>query len=278
MPLTQKQQDELSKFGSLGQEKKGPAQVLQLPIWPAATRVAPNAVLRSSLFAASKGHRLYLDKQLLASQDGITVRFTGMRLDQADLDVWEELLHLARKRPLGTKCFFSAHGLLKKLGRATGKKNHQWLESSLHRLAAGLVLLDSKTRSYFGSLILGGMRDKDTGRYHISINPDLAKFFDPDYYTQISRADRKQLTGKPLALWLHSYYASHAKPYPVSVTFLHRLSGSHTKKLKVFRQNLKAALAELYHAGILKSYYIKDDLVHVKRRPTRSQQMHLLQQ
>ena len=35
-------------------------------------------------------------KELIAAQDGITIRYTGEQLDQADLDVWEQALHLAR--------------------------------------------------------------------------------------------------------------------------------------------------------------------------------------
>ena len=82
------------------QEKRGPAQVLQLPLWPEATRGAPNAVLRGALFAAVHKDRRYMDRELLAAQDGITVRFTGKQLDQADLDVWEQALHLARTQAL----------------------------------------------------------------------------------------------------------------------------------------------------------------------------------
>ena len=36
------------------------------------------------------------------------VRFTGKQLDQSDLDVWEQVLHLARTQALGTRCYFTA--------------------------------------------------------------------------------------------------------------------------------------------------------------------------
>ena len=98
-------------------EKRGPAEVIQLPLWPEPKRGAPNAVLRSALFAAIQGKgRRYMDrKQLIATQDGVTIRYSGGQLDQADLDVWEQTLHLARTQALGSRCYFTVHGFLKTL-------------------------------------------------------------------------------------------------------------------------------------------------------------------
>ena len=121
-----------------GTEKRGPAEIIQLPLWPEAKRGAPNAVLRGALFAAVHKDRRYMDRELLAAQDGITVRFTGKQLNQADLDVWEQVLHLARTQALGTKCYFTAHGFLKTLGRHTGTTAHEWLGVGL--CSAGCVL------------------------------------------------------------------------------------------------------------------------------------------
>ena len=82
------------------QEPRSPAKVIQLPLWPAAKRGAPNAVLRAALFAAIQGKgRVALDRATLGAQDGVTIRYTGWQLTQSDLDVWEQALHLAgRKR------------------------------------------------------------------------------------------------------------------------------------------------------------------------------------
>jgi hypothetical protein len=41
--------------------------------------------------------------------------------------------------------------------------------------------------------------------------------------------ERLALKGRPLAQWQHSYLSTYAKPYPVSVAFLHEKSGSPTK-------------------------------------------------
>ena len=259
------------------QEKRGPAKVIQLPLWPESKRGAPNAVLRGALFAAiqGKGRQYMLRKELVSTQDGITIRYTGAQLDQADLDVWEQALHLARTQALGTECYFTAHGFLKALGRQTGKSGHKWLAEALARLSATSVEITAGRRTYFGSLIEEGMRDEETGRYVVVINPKLARFYGRSLWTQIDWEQRQALRRKPLALWLHGFYASHAKPYPLRVAYLHKLSGSQTKQLRNFKQALAEALGELVTLGALQAFEIVGDLVHVRTVPSKSQRKHL---
>ena len=66
---------------------------------------------------------------------------------------------------------------------------------------------------------------------------------------------------------LHGYYASHDKPYPVKVAYLQKLSGSQTKDLKKYRQNLKKAHDDLVKVGLIRNnWHIDDnDLVHVEK-------------
>ena len=258
------------------EEPRPPAKVIQLPLWPEPKRGAINVVLRSALFAAVQGKgRVALDRELVAAQQGIEIRFTGWQLNQSDLDVWEQVLHLARTQALGTRCYFTAHGFLKALGRSTGKRDHEWLKSVFSRLSATDVQIRHKGRTYFGSLIEGGIRDEDTGRYVVEINPKLAAFYGRTQWTQLDWEQRQQLRGKPLALWLHGFYASHAKPYPLTVAYLHKLSGSQTKQLRYFKKNLAEALSELVTVGAGAAFEILGDLVHVRTVPSKSQQKHL---
>ena len=269
MEFSQKMQQQAA------QAQRGPAQIIQLPLWPEAKRGAPNAVLRSALFAAIQGKgRRYLDDELLAAQGGITVRFTGKQLDQADLDVWEQALHLARTQALGTRCYFTAHGFLRALGRRTSGTDQEWLKSVFRRLGASLVEI-SDGRLTYGGTLLEYYRDEGTGRTVLEINPKLAPFFGPTRWTQIDWEQRQRLRGKSLALWLHGFYASHAKPYPLKVASLRQLSGSQTKQLRKFKQNLTQALRDLQAAGAIRGFEIRGDLVHVRTVPSKSQQKHL---
>ena len=257
------------------EEPRGPAQVIQLPLWPEPKRGAPNAVLRGALFAAIHKDRQYMRrKELIAAQDGITIRYTGEQLDQTDLDVWEQALHLARQQALGIQCRFTEKGFLKALGRQSGKSGREWLRSAFARLTATAVEISDGRWTYGGNL-LEFYRDEDTGRTVLEINPKLAKFFGRSQWTQIDWEQRQRLRGKPLALWLHGFYASHAAPYPLTVAYLHKLSGSRTKQLRYFKKNLLQALRDLEAAGGIKAFEIRDEIVHIWTVPSKSQQKHL---
>lgn len=257
-------------------EKANSAEVVQLPLWPEPTRGVPNAILRGALFAGVQGkHRKYMKRALLAVQKGVEIRFTGMQLDQSDLDVWEQALHLARQHPLGTRCDFTAHAFLKALGRATGKANHEWLKDVLARLAGAVVEITHNDQTYFGPLIEGGARDEKTGLYMLALNPKLVKLYSAGMWTAVDWKQRLFLRRKPLALWLHGFLASHAEPYPLKLQSLMGWSGSKTKQVWKFKQNLKAALNELHDLGAITGYEFDGDLVKIGRTPTGSQQRHL---
>ena len=119
--------------------------------------------------------------------------------------------------------------------------------------------------TYFGTLLEGGVRDEETGQYWLRLNPDLAQLFDAGW-TALDWQQRQQLRPKPLALWLHGYLGSHAAPFPVTVAYLHKLSGSNTKSRRYFKKNLSAALKELEGIGAIRSFEMLD--FHGTRRQT----------
>lgn len=218
----------------------------QLPMWGERIRGVPNGVLRSALFTATKrGKRAYFEGVQIASVDGVKVLFTGPRLDQADLDVWEQCLHIARTATLGTRISFTAHGFLKAIGRSTGKSDHEWLKGAFRRLSTSLVELVDGKRAYWGSLISHGQRNEETGFYELELNPKIASLYNDDGWTGQDWEQRKALIGKPLALWLHGFYSSHAKPYDYKIDTLYKLCGSEAKELKHFKEQLNESLSAL---------------------------------
>ncbi len=253
-----------------------PAKIVQFPLWSEPSRGVPNSALRGALFAAIQGKdRQYMKRKLLSVQKGMEIRFTGMQLNQSDLDVWEQVLHLARMHPLGTCCDFTAHAFLKALGRSTGKPMHEWLKDTFARLAGAVAEITHNRKTYFGPLIEGGIRDESTGLYVLHINPELVKLYGAGMWTALDWQQRQQLRRKPLALWLHGFYASHANPYPMRIEKLMQLSGSQTKRLRRFKEALVKALENLKTIGTILDFEIKDSLVYVKRVPSPSQKKHL---
>lgn len=237
---------------------------LCLPMWPEHIRGVPNSVLRSALFGAIKrGRRPFQQGEVLASVDGVVVLFTGPRLDQADLDVWEQCLNLARTGGLGTRIQFSACSFLKAIGRSSGGNDIEWLKNAFRRLSASVVEIKDGKRAYFGPMLYGGARDDETGQYVIEMNLAIVTLYGTDGWTGIQFEERKELRRQPLAQWLHGFYSTHAKPFAYKVGTLHRLCGSEALQLFSFRQELREALDKLSVVTGWTWNIDDSDLVHV---------------
>jgi hypothetical protein len=257
-----------------------PPNVVRLPVWPEAVRGVPNGVLRSALFGAiRKGPRRYVERQEIHAQDGITIRYTGARLDQGDLDVWETVLHTVRLQALGEQCRLTSYALLKLMDKTDTGKNRVTLHSRITRLRANAVEIKQGRFSYIGGLIDEAYKDEETQEWVIVVNPKLRALYGVDQFTQVEWAVRHALAGQPLAQWLHGFYASHAESYPVKVETLHKLCGSEAVRLDHFRQDLRKALDAVVKASEANGqpfrYEIHNGLVHVERQPSRSQQKYL---
>lgn len=254
-----------------------------MPNWSDSVRRVPNVALRSALFGAiSKGRRPYVERAEIHAQGGYSIIYTGALLDQGDLDVWETVLHMARSQAMGAECRVTAYRLLKVLGRTDTGKNRQILDTHLSRLKAASLELRCSGNSYEGSLIQEVYREHceaGSRSYVIRLNPKLQTLFVGDQFTEVDWSVRQALQGKPLAQWLHGFYASHATPFPLKVETLHRLCGSRASSLLDFKKDLRRALYSLAEASTTKgkpfSYEIEGALVRVKTTPSPSQRRHL---
>ena len=257
------------------------AKAVRLPVWAEAVRGVPNGVLRSALFGAvRKGPRRYLKRERIASLEGVEIFYTGERLDQGDLDVWQAVLHLARLQDMGEQCRFTAYAMLKMLGKANTGQNREILHTRLTRLRANAVEFRQSRFSYIGGMVDEAYKDEETLEYVVVFNPKLRALFERDQWTAVDWAVRLELTGQPLAQWLHGFYATHAQPYPISVGKLHELCGSEATdlsdwKTKDLRKSLDSVASACEKHGQAFNAEIADDLVCVDRQPSKSQQRHL---
>ena len=242
------------------------AMPIQLPLWPEPKRGTPNSFIRSALFAAIQSKdRVFLKEATLASQRGISVKFTGEQLNQEDLSVWETLAHLARQHPLGCMCEFTAHGLLKSLGQHTGQSQHKQLHSTIIRLTACAVEITHEGKTYFGPLVKSGLKDELTSHYRIELNRELIRLFGDNQWTALDWQQRQQLRGKLLAQALHAFYSSHRQPFPIRLDTLRGYVGSRNIQRAGFKVKLRTALEELVSIGFLTGYDITGDAVTVVR-------------
>lgn len=271
----------------------------RMPPWPETVRGVPNGVLRSALFGAiGRCKRARLDRELIASVEGVVIWYSGMQLDQTDLDVWEGILHLSRNADLVQPIQFGARQFLRLIGRggpngdSLGKGDRKWLKSVITRLAGANVELRQGPYTYIGSLINEVLLDDTNGQYMLTLNPRMRVLFSRDAYTGVDWTIRRSLQGYPLAQWLHGYYSTHARPYPLNVDTLHSLCGSKTgasaktemakeRALRCWRTaTLEPALQLLEKAHNDCGQYFRSKispggLVTVERTPTIAQKKHL---
>ena len=257
-----------------------PKNVVQLPLWPEPVRAVPNGFLRSALFGAiAKGRRRYINGEDLAAVDGVTIRYKGERLDQGDLDVWESVLHAVRLQELGSQCRVTSYALLKLMGKTDTGKNRATLHERITRLRANAVEVRQGRYCYIGGLIAGAAKDEETQEWVIELDAKLRPLFAADQFTQVEWAVRHALDGQPLAQWLHGFYASHAKPFPLKIETLHRLCGSEATLMSDYAKTLRKALDAVAEASAAHgegfSYDIRGDLVHVEKKAQGAQRRHL---
>jgi 5-methylcytosine-specific restriction endonuclease McrA len=249
-------------------ERRSLAKDMLLPACPNDRRATPNSFLRSALFSAVQGKdRANLKDEIVASQDGIVISYTGEQLNQEDLTLWETLVYLASASPLGDVCQFTAYAILKAMGLSTtvNGNGYKCLEKCIERLMACQVKIKAGGLTFGGPLINSRPRENAAKRYEIQLSRELIKLYDKSDWTAIAWDQRLELRRKPLAQALHGYYSTHKKPYPVKITTLHRLVGARNKHTAGFKRQAKHALGELVRIGFLESYSIAGDLVSVTK-------------
>lgn len=272
--------DKLAALRKRGEKAAATAktQQLALPFWPEEVRSVPNAVLRGALFTVSKERAVLKELTPIAAVDGIEIRAKNDRLNQVDLDLWEMLLHLQRLHPLGNRVEFTAHAMLKVLGRTTGGKDHQWLDNALARLIGSVVEIKwtRERKAFAGALVSSFFRDDDTGRYVVKFNQEMATLYGQGH-TYIDWEQRQALGQNNLAKWLHGFYTTHAAPFGYKVETLQKLCGSTVERLGDFRKLLRTALAKLVEIGAIGGWQIEadTDVVTVEKEPTTTQRRHL---
>ena len=244
-----------------------------IPTWPDQKRGIPNLCLRSALFGViQRGRRKAVKKEAIAAVNGLSIHYTGWRLDQGDFDVLAHSLHLASHQSTGQYVQFTAKGFLKGIGRRHGKSGREWLKDSLRRLTASAVEIRLEVQSHFGpeafsytgSLLDEFYYTEEDQTYFLKFNAKLATLFDAGW-TQLQWQQRLALR-TDLAKWLHGFYSSHRVPYPMKVSTLQQLCGSGCGRLSDFRSKLRLALDELVKAEIIASWSIdQEDKVHVQK-------------
>lgn len=213
--------------------------------------IMSNWLLRSALFSTKKGGgQQLLKRQKVAATQGVEILYTGGVLSQSDLDMFYTLLYLNEIQYKSGIAEFGIKPLLKILDRSNGKTDREWAKNSIAKLSATTIEITAPdgVHVYGGSLIDDFIHNKETGRYVVRLNKNLASMFAGNMWTAINLQQRMELRRRPLAQWLHSFYSTHKTPWEYGVVKIMELSGSETKEVFNFRARLHRALEHLSDA------------------------------
>lgn len=247
--------------------------VVQLPLWADALRCLPNEIANSGLFNARNRNKPRLDykKYEIPVIGNARITFTGEELRQDDETVWLQMIHLAKEQPLGNVIEFTPYALCKEIGWSLDGRSYKRLRQCLDRMQATALSIYSKRLMSGVSLSMIPMFkwQNELGealtKYQVRIAPELVQLFGDVYFTRLEWLQRRALPDG-IATWLHSYYASHSKPFPLKMSTLKEGADLTVVSNSVLRQKIEKALTALVEVGFLESWKIVGDLVHVKRK------------
>jgi hypothetical protein len=159
-----------------------------------------------------------IEDVLLASQDGLEVRFTGQQRNQDDHDLLMTLVFMAQYKPLGAWVTVPASAILTALGRQTDGLQYRELRAVISRLAAGMVSMrNAKAKiECIGHYLIAQATQAEGSRHWLyQLDPELRSLYGDMSHTLIDGQKRRALQGKDVARWLQLSIASHAQPFPV---------------------------------------------------------------
>jgi len=247
--------------------------IRQYDMWHDGRLAFPNDLIRGSLFAVSK--RTELEREI-ATQDGLTIRYKGVPLDQSHLDIFAAVTYLARGLHADATVQTSRYELLGIMGwksNEAGAKGFDWIWRRLSDLVAGTIMVEQHRRKIAtGSLLSAIAIDEGTDRISVTFNPLVRPLF--DFATHLRPSERHRLSS-PLDKWLLAFLCSNTWTFPMHIETYRELSGS-TALPKEFTRQIKASLARLKRHRFIDSWEISRTLVKIEREPTRAQIRHFI--
>jgi|GEM_PF-6108135 len=246
--------------------------------WKNGERAIPREFIKCGLFAV-RGNRkregcikpstIFSDSN---KQGVTTVNYHGFGLNQDDLDVYLELLHLSKKVNTGEVISFTRSELLHSLGwplqTRYRKKIIDCLDHLRNTAVSGNVIRyignnETTNRQFSFNLIseysiyITDEDGKGTRRvsrdWSIVLPHGLNELFGGGGFARIDSYERKALSGNSLAKFIHAFIASNKYDgrFTPNAKQLHELSGSTRKKVKDFKaQELQKAIDCINDANI----------------------------
>lgn len=230
----------------------------------------PNHLNRSSLIAPiARGRRKFHRQAAMVTRRDCVLEYTGEQLDEADGDLIMALIAFAQPYPLGTPVPLNRAELLRKLGRATGKQQYEWLHRRIKALTEATLFLEAKkpdgsTRYSIGKtvsfrIIAAFSYDDESETYSYSLDPRWVVMFGNREYSLIDWDKRMQIgRGQDMAKTLQRLLATSADPVQRYALDWLKTKMEYASPMRKFREALAAACKELERLEIIARARIED--------------------
>ncbi len=212
-----------------------------------------NHLIRTCLFAPiNRGQKRqeHLETKL-ASRSDVQLFYSGTQLDEADRDVFLQLVYEARKQALGEPVRISEARLLSALGKTRGGKDYDWLRDTIRRLHRATIVVEhdqyrigTRRRPECGLHLIDRYDRDSDGAYCFTLDPRILTLFSRHEYSFIDWNIRLRLRTN-IGKWLQPLVAS-------SSNTIHRYSLNDLKEWMSYQGRerdfitaLKSGLADL---------------------------------
>lgn len=265
-------------LSSKGIDTKQPFQLdLLFPNLHDNERFIPNDYARSSLFTArnkKEPRRTLLNEKLfhLHEGSGISILYTGIELRAEDDEiVWLQIMHYAKRVPLGQPFEFSIKDLVNEVNWSRNGRYYDKARECIMRLKANAVMVfNEKAYGKSGAISLidkftavNDAEGKPT-HYRVWIDPNMITLFAGNTFTNHSWEIYRSLS--PVARRLADYIESHRQPFPLKLGRFRDMCGSTDKTAYGWRRTVSKACSEVEKKGYAKRVQLhKDDSIYVAR-------------
>lgn len=223
----------------------------------------PNHLNRSSLIAPiARGRRKFHRETVMVTRADCLLEYTGEQLDEADGDIIMALVFFSRTQALGTTVPLNRAELLRKIGRATGNHDYQWLHRRMRALTTGTIYIEAKKqdgtarynigRAVAFHVLSGFEYNDETQAYSYTLDPRWVQMFGNREYSLIDWEKRMQMgRGQDMAKALQRLVATSCNPVQHYALDWLKEKMQYASPVRKFREALGVAVQELVRLEIV---------------------------